>query len=394
MKEDWSDLSSERASKGLRICFFNWRKDSGIDNDVLEITYALAEEGNKIEFLSPHHDFKEQTGHKNVNFHLLPSFNSNSVVGTILFNFVSFLVFLRIHKKKSFNAIQFTNFGASLSAIFSKFFFNIPLSYNIRAPNIEFFYPLLMPLHLFLLRYSDKIFTVSQAYKKLLVHNYKIPSNKIEAVTDGVNTAFFEPTIDNRLIKNEYNLNDEVKIIMYVGKISIERKLETILRAFRELKLTKPNVKLVFVGDGLGKESLVSLARRLEIVDDVIFVGRVDYRLVPTYISIADILLSPIPNTFYFSLSSPLKTFEYMSMGKPIIASKILPHIQVLSNEVNGILVDPDDFRQYAEAMISLLSDPEKAKKIGEQARNIALSTYDWKIVVRPMLTYFDSLKD
>lgn len=380
----------------MHVCLITWARYPLIDPDTREIARVLAENGYTVELLmrsnAPKYYYEKKQ--ENLVLHRVHSVKNNDLIDAFLFNFRAFILIMKINKHFSLNAIQCTNFGAALSSIFSKFVLKVPLLYNIRAPNIEFYHPFWMPLHLLLIKNSNKIFSISSAYKKFLNIHYKVPLEKIDVITMGADTSLFSPQTNRGYVRKKHHIVPCGKVLIYVGTLAKERKLEIVLTAFEKVKEEIPNVTLILVGDGDGKDDLLRKSRELGLADSVIFTGYVDSRLVPFYVADADVAVSPIPNTLYYLLSSPTKTFEYMAMGKPVVASNILPHNQIINSGVNGILVKYDDPHQYAQAIIDLLTNDRKAEEIGIQARKDALTKYDWRVVLLPMTSYLATLKN
>ena len=110
----------------------------------------------------------------------------------------------------------------------------------------------------------------------------------------------------------------------------------------------------------------------------------------PEYLAASDILVSPqVPNpdgTPFFG--SPTKLFEYMSMGKAIVASDLDQIGKLLTHEEDAILVPPGDAKKLAEAILSLAEDSDLRKRLGNQARTVAMNKYSWDSHVRSILDY------
>jgi glycosyltransferase involved in cell wall biosynthesis len=380
----------------MHVCLLTWGKYPHLDTAVREIGRNLAKDAHVVELVARSNTLKYR--HKKVGncfFHWVPSFEGNELMDAILVNMYIFFLLVKINKRFSLDAIQCTSFGAMPSSFLSKIILRIPLIYNIRAPDIDFCHPFWMPFHLLLIKkISDKVFGISSAYKNFLNIHYKVPSQKIEVISCGADPSLFSPQIRGVHIRKKYNIKRDDKVLVYVGTLAKARRLEILLTAFKKVKEEMSNVKLFLVGDGDGKEDLLSMSRELKLLDSVIFTGYVTSESVPSYIAASDIAVSHVPDTPYYSLSSPTKTFEYMAMGKPIVASKILPHTQIISNEVNGILVDYDDPHQYAQTIIHLLTNERKAREIGVQARKDVLIKYNWETVLLPMKNYLITLKN
>ncbi len=377
----------------MHICLLSWAKHPSIDTDTREIGRVLVNDGQKVDIIMRNDQLNTITiEEKNLRIHYLPSVN-NEFIDVILFNFCAFILLARINKRLSIEIVQCMNFATWLASLLSKIFLRTHLLYNIRAPNIEFYRPFWLPLNIFLIKNSEKIFSISSAYKKFLNGNYGIPLEKIIVIPMGADTTLFSPKVSGVSVRRKYNITLDAKVLVYVGTLSKERRLEIIITAMKYVKNEINGVRILIVGDGDGKVNLLRMSEELGLQDSVIFTGYINNKLVPLYIASANIAVSPIPDNLYYSLSSPTKTFEYMAMGKPVIASNILPHLQIIRNDVNGIIVRWDDPSEYSQAIVTLLKNQSKANEIGNNARNYALMNYDWRVVLLPMTNYLSDLE-
>jgi len=95
-----------------------------------------------------------------------------------------------------------------------------------------------------------------------------------------------------------------------------------LIQTFAKVKQERKNVKLLIVGGGSDQENLKRLAAELGFMGDIIFTGYVSQLDVPDFIAAGDIAVSPVPLTYSFELSSPIKQLEYMAMAKPLVANE------------------------------------------------------------------------
>jgi glycosyltransferase involved in cell wall biosynthesis len=146
------------------------------------------------------------------------------------------------------------------------------------------------------------------------------------------------------------------------------RKLDIIINAFSKIKEnSKNNFKLLIVGDGNGKTDLEKLSVSLGLENDVIFTGEIPYFDVPSYIAASDICLCPVPPLSIYKVSSPTKLFEYMAMKKPIIANEEIPEQKEVIEKSGGGLLVKFDAESFAQAIIILLDDKDRAEEMGKK---------------------------
>lgn len=250
-------------------------------------------------------------------------------------------------------------------------------------------------LHTFLtyrlLHRADLIMPISKWLGEDLVAK-GFPITKIMPVPEGINPEVFQ-NHNGKDVTEKYNLEDS-NVIIYIGTLGKGRRMELLIRAFSEVRKHRDQVKLLIVGEGDGKEDLERSCYELGVDEDVIFTGQVPMSKVPSYIAASDIGVSPVPPFSFYKMSSPIKMFEYMAMGKPVVANEEIPeHKEVLEESRGGILV-PNTPEGFSDAIIQLLDDREKALQMGRNGQDWVLKhrTYEKmaKDVVIGLLQIFD----
>ncbi|MHA1251157.1 MAG: glycosyltransferase family 4 protein [Candidatus Helarchaeota archaeon] len=237
--------------------------------------------------------------------------------------------------------------------------------------------------------YSNRIIAISPLMKKLLIKNYKIPSDKIDIISSGVNSELFNPNKEFNLDIKFKNINEkDFKIILYEGNITQKRGIETLIKSIFLVKKKIKNIKLILIGNISNKYKFIinKIVNDLNLTKNVILTGFVDYKKVPAFISIADICVSPLYPIISYQISSPLKILEYLSMEKPVIASDIYAHRLLIKNYYNGQLVEPKNPIALANAITYILENYEDCKKWGKNGRKMILKKYTWKIKTKELL--------
>jgi len=125
--------------------------------------------------------------------------------------------------------------------------------------------------------------------------------------------------------------------------------------------------------------------------------GAIAHADVPEVLSIADIAVVPSAPVVasHGGTGTPLKLFEYMAAGKPIVATALNEAAEVIQDGRNGLLVDAGDVNRFAEAILTLLNDPEERQRLGRSARKQAVEQYSWEQYTRRLeKIYFNVLRD
>jgi glycosyltransferase involved in cell wall biosynthesis len=129
----------------------------------------------------------------------------------------------------------------------------------------------------------------------------------------------------------------------------------------------------------------------------VIMTGAIAHADVPDMLSIADIAVVPSApvSASHGGTGTPLKLFEYMAAGKPIVATALNQAAEVIRDGNNGLLVEAGDINQFAEAILRLLKDPGERVRLGQNARQQAIELYSWEEYTKRLEEiYRDVLKD
>ena len=143
---------------------------------------------------------------------------------------------------------------------------------------------------------------------------------------------------------------------------------------------SQSRLRFVLIGDGLLRGEMRSNLIAYEATKQVIFTGALPHDKVAEYLDAADILVSPhipMPDGSRF-FGSPTKLFEYMAMGKAIVASRLEQLAEILEHDRTAWLVTPGSVEELSDAILRLASDPAKRDVLGSAARNTAIERHSW----------------
>jgi len=176
-------------------------------------------------------------------------------------------------------------------------------------------------------------------------------------------------------------------IVMYVGNLETYQGIDLLLDAFRIVHARDERHHLLIVG-GAEKDiaRYTAMADRLEIGGHVHFLGPKPVEDLPKYLAEADILVSPRTR----GENTPMKIYSYMYSGKPVLATRMKTHTQVL-NDGNAVLVDPVP-EDFANALYDLLGDEGKREAIGRRAMLDAEEKYSFHVYKKKLATIYEML--
>lgn len=174
-------------------------------------------------------------------------------------------------------------------------------------------------------------------------------------------------------------------VLLFVGRLERRKGLEQLILAFTMLKTTRPDLRLVVIGDGPERDRCQALLpARLRV--DVDFLGRVGQGDLPRFYASADVFVSPALGGESFGIV----LLEAMAAGAPVVASDIPGYHSVIEDGVTGRLVPRDDPRALTAAVDALLENPALAEALATQGRR-AVNDYDWSAVARRLRDVYAS---
>jgi len=154
--------------------------------------------------------------------------------------------------------------------------------------------------------------------------------------------------------------------VAYVGTLARVRGIDFLIRSFAIVRKAEPKAILVLVGSANQRDMklIEDEVRRLGLEDDVIFTGFVPMPEAWSYTLAAKVGVSPLPPNPILDVGSPTKVAEYMAWNKPVVVNSH-PDQGLVINESGAGLVVPYEEEAFAEAVLELLGDEEKAKEMG-----------------------------
>ena len=218
------------------------------------------------------------------------------------------------------------------------------------------------------------VVTISEFLRDRYCQDWGLPADRVLVCPDGVDLEAYDREASVTELREKLELPLDRSIAVYTGHLYEQRGIEEILGCAQGL----PDVLSLLVG---GYPEDVELRRRQVAalgLTNVVLTGYVSNGVVPDYLQAADVLLMPYSRQVATSQwMSPLKLFEYMGAGRPIVASR-LPAIEgVLRCGEDALLVEPDSAEALREGVRKALGDPDLARRISRRALE-RVGDYTW----------------
>ena len=218
------------------------------------------------------------------------------------------------------------------------------------------------------------------------VEGLGVPANRIAVVPNGVDPERFDPAVSTGDVRSRLNLLEK-QVIGFAGNVRSWHDLDTLGRAFQLLVNSDAPVHLLFVGEGPESSHLGRFGG-----DRTTSVSSVRHEDIPQYLAAMDVVVIPYAHEVetYFS---PMKLFEAMAMGRPIVAARVGQLAEVLVHRTNGLLYAPNDERDLAAKISEAVQIPDGGARMGAAARQAVLNGHTWDRNARRIVDIARSLK-
>ena len=197
-------------------------------------------------------------------------------------------------------------------------------------------------------------------------------------IRNGVDLEEFILPFPQKEAREKLKLPQDKRIILYSGHLYAWKGVDTVLESAR---LSREDETVLFVLVGGTKKDIDIYRTRIEKMRlmNILLVGHVERNLIPVYLRASDVTLLPntAKNQESAQYTSPIKMFEYMASGIPIVASR-LPSTEEVLHQGNALLVPPDDAQALLEGIKKVLSDKTFAASIAAQGRKEA-GQFTWR---------------
>jgi glycosyltransferase involved in cell wall biosynthesis len=175
-------------------------------------------------------------------------------------------------------------------------------------------------------------------------------------------------------VRRELGLDQSAPIVLYTGTFEAYQGLDLLFEAMAFVKEAKPYARLVLAG---GKPDQIARAQTIAseagVQDVTLFIGERPASDIPAWLAAADVLVSPRSR----GTNTPLKIYQYLRSGKPIVATRLLTHTQVLDDStaiLTGVTA-----REFGEGIVFAISHPARAEAIGRNAQRLAATKYSYE---------------
>lgn len=310
-------------------------------------------------------------------------------------------VWYRISAGFGFSVIHAWNPLAGLAAVISAKIIQKPVFIDftdfysdIARTDIPFFRAPLIRLENFVLRNSAKVFVVSEEMREYLTDNKSIRKEKIYIVPDGTDAQTFRPGLNVEGFRTRLGIPEKSPLLVFHGDIKYDDGVDILCEAFSNVIRKRPDAKLLILGGGpFFEKTIRPLIKKLDIEHAVVTPGWIPHKDVPYYLNICDIGTMTMRPTLNHNQYLSFKLFEYWGCAKPVVVTKLKSIGKIVEHGINGIVVNNEDIDGFTAAFLELIENPDLAKKLGMEGRNLVEREYDWgKIMKKECIEYTETI--
>ena len=231
------------------------------------------------------------------------------------------------------------------------------------------------------LKLCKRAFVITkEILNKIVMRNPALQVEKFVELPSGANTDLFRP-IPVRKCRANLNIDLEKKYIGFAGTLLKHQGVDVLIDAAHSILTMEPSSVFLIIGEGPMRKQWMNKATTEGIGKSFIFTGQVDYEDMPIWIGAMDICIAPFNNDA--GLRSPVKIFDYMACGKPVVASRVEGTTDLFEQSEAIKLVAPGNAEILSKAIIDLLHNQDEADKMGKKGHAFIFENYDRKSIAK-----------
>lgn len=239
-------------------------------------------------------------------------------------------------------------------------------------------------------RHADIIIALTEGLKLVLINRYRVNPEKIMVIPSGTNTDLFHP-LDRSECRRKTGLPTDSFVVSFLGVLYKHQGVQILAQAASQLIQQKPDVHFLIGGDGPYRKDLEHTVEKLGLNSCFRFLGNVPYEEAPIIIGAGDVCVAPFLKTR--GETSPLKIFDYLACGRPVIASDLSCLRWVTDSSGAVLLVPPEDPMALAGAILNLLEDKQRRIKMAEKGR-AWVQSYSWREIAKQTLSGLQKVRE
>ena len=211
----------------------------------------------------------------------------------------------------------------------------------------------------------------------------------MEVVPNGVDAGLFQTKYKDfeiKSLRDNLGIKDEY-VVLTTSRLVYKNGIDILIKAMAILKGSRPNIKLLIIGDGPDLNKLKVQGQKLEIENNIVFLGQIPQKDLPIYFRVSDVFVRASR-----SEGLGISFLEAMAAGIPIIGTPVGGIVDFLSNGHTGLLANPEDPEDLAEKISYVLGHRDIRDNIVKNALILVEKHYSWDIVAWKMDRIFNAM--
>ena len=223
---------------------------------------------------------------------------------------------------------------------------------------------------------ADRVIVCSHSMKDEICNHFNLPEKKVDIIPNAIDSSKYQIPVDRGTIRQRYGVGWGEKLILCVGRLVPQKGVEYFIRAIPQIARSHPEAKYIIVGEGWSRDILEAEAKATGHANKIRFTGFASDKEVINLMASADALIVP-------SIYEPfgIVALEGMATGVPVVASKVGGLAEVIEHEKTGLFVYPRNIDSIAWGIDKILSDPDHARWLTENAKDKLHKAYSWEAV-------------
>jgi len=239
-------------------------------------------------------------------------------------------------------------------------------------------------LEMLTLKLASYVFFASKEDYALVLSKGIIPAEKCLYTANGVDIERFADNSTGVILQNTLGLEGH-KVVVTVARLVWEKGYKELLESIKIVSQKVPKIKLIIAGDGGDRCQIHAKAKELNLDQYITFLGAIDN--VHELLALANVFVLPS-----YREGLPYSIIEAMMVGKAVITTDIRGCRELVENNETGLLVPDRDSYALAEAILELIRDDARARKMGQRGRKKAICLYDERTVVAKQVKKYQEL--
>lgn len=281
--------------------------------------------------------------------------------------------------------------------------YNIPVTYEVRAlwedaavdtgktKEGSLKYKMIKAIEQSAFEKANAVSCICQGLKQDLIKR-GIPESKLYVTPNAVDIGNFQP-LHQRDAELEQSLKlNRKKVLAFIGTFFKYEGLHYAVDAMKEIIKQRDDIHLLLVGAGNEMDNLQRQVKEQNLSESVTFVGRVPFEQVSRYYSLADLMVFPRESIRLTELVTPLKPLESMAQYKPVIASDIGGHKELIENDKTGFLFEADNAKALADKVLETIDNSELLTHVSEQGLTYVREERNWLNTAKQYLPVYERL--